>query len=307
MIGDIVKLFESRERVYDGWHARLKDRHPLSLVAEVMMANVADDLMDTARADFWVGRLAREHASNPHVPELWIARYRDVPRDSIAAVLESFEPIWQAARGSRPEALSRALALADRSGDADLKERWHARAREANPYWALTYSGEWLADSASRAQMETLTRLELAREMRDTLGMPSLWSTARLSTDLKSATRHRLATRLAAIQLLGGDVRGARLVLDSLAASPDPLGRECHSPTTLRWRVEAERRLGELDAAREDLAYLATSKNWQIAVVGDSAQAFLGSAYSPAGWTKAKREAAARHRSCFDANKGLTK
>jgi hypothetical protein len=308
VIGDIVKLFESRERVYDGWHDRLKDRHPLSLETEAMMANMANDLMDTVRSDFWIARLVGEHASSPHVPELWIARYRDVSRDSIPAILAAFEPVWLAARGLRPEALSRALALADRSGDAALQQRWHAREAEANPYWVLgAHSDAWLADSTSRAELGRQMRAQLAKEMRDTVGAPSLWLTARLATNFKSSTRHLLGTRLAAIQLLDGDVRGARVLLDSLAEVPDPLRGECHSPATLRWRAEAERRVGELDAARDDLAYIATSRNWQIAVVGDSAPLLLGSAYSPASWAKAKQEAASRHRSCFGATADRTK
>jgi hypothetical protein len=304
VIGDIVKVFESRERVYDGWHERLRGRHPLSLETELMMASLANDLMDTARTDFWVDRLVREHASSPWVPELWIARYRDVPRDSIMTVLTVFEPVWQAAHGLRAEALSRALALADRSGDAALQQRWHAREAEANPYWVLNaYSDTWVADSALRAELGRRIRAQLAKEMRDTVGAPSLWFTARIATNFKAATRHRLRTRLAAIQLLGGDVRGARLVLDSLAAVPDPMRGECQSPETLRWRAEAELRLGELEAAREDLAYIATSQHWQTAVVGDSAPQLLGSAYSPESWAKAKLEAAPRHRECFGAER----
>jgi hypothetical protein len=308
VIADIVKLFESRERVYDGWHERLKARQPLSLESELMMAGLANDLMDTARADFWVGRLVREHASSPWVPELWIGRYRDVPRDSISTILAAFEPVWEAARGSRAEALSRALALADRSGDAALRQRWHAREAEANPLWVLdAYSDAWLADSTSRAELGRQIRAQLAKEMRDTLAAPSLWFTAQVATNLKSATRHRLRTRLAAIQLLDGDVRGARHVLDSLAAMPDPLRGECQSPATLRWRAEAELRLGELEAARGDLAYIATSRNWRIAVVGDSARLLLGAAYSPESWAKAKQEAAPRHRSCFIATQARAK
>ncbi|MFL5605645.1 MAG: hypothetical protein ACJ8AD_04295, partial [Gemmatimonadaceae bacterium] len=235
VIADIVRLFESRERVYDGWHERLKARQPLSLESELMMAGLANDLMDTARADFWIARLVREHASSPWVPELWIARYRDVPRDSIATVLTAFEPVWGAARGPRTEALSRALALADRSGDAALRQKWHAREAEANPYWVLTaYSDAWLADPMSRAELGRQIRAQLTKEMRDTIAAPSLWFTARVATNLKSATRHRLRTRLAAIQLLDGDVRGARTVLDSLAAVPDPVRGECQSPATLR-------------------------------------------------------------------------
>jgi hypothetical protein len=98
---------------------------------------------------------------------------------------------------------------------------------------------------------------------------------------------------------MDGDVLGARRALDSLAALPDPMRGECQSPTTLRWRAEAELRLGELDAARDDLAYVATSMNWQTAVVGDSAAQLLGSAYTAASWAKAKEAAATRHRSCF--------
>jgi hypothetical protein len=191
------------------------------------------------------------------------------------------------------------VTLAERSDDEALGRLWRAREDAANPFWFVTYNDAWLADSTSRVALARLIRAELEKELQDTIGTPTLSFTAKWSTDFKRSRRHFLRTRLAAVQLMDGDVRGARRVLDSLAAIPDPLRGECQSPTTLRWRAEAELRLGEMDAARDDLAYVATSMNWQTAVVGDSAPQLLGSAYRPASWAKAKQAAAFRHRSCF--------
>lgn len=302
VVGDIVKLFESRERAYDGWDDRLKARRMLSLETELLMASIAADLEDTARADFWVERLVREHGSSPAVPDLWISRYRDATRDSIPAILAAFEPIWQAAGGVSVQGRSRALALAERSGDAELQRRWRTREAEVNPYWVIgAYSDAWLSDSTTRVELGRLIREQLGKEMRDTLAAPTLGNTARWVTNLRLSRRQLLRTRLAAIQLLDGDVRGARAVLDSLATVADTLLRECPSTVTLRWRAEAERRLGELDAARDDLAYVATAVSVWDRIVGDSAPQLLGAAYTPESWAKARQVAAGRHRSCFAA------
>jgi hypothetical protein len=305
VIGDFVKLFESHERAYAGWHDRLKDRRDLSAETEALMAGQGSELMDTARADFWLQRLVHEHTTNPAAASLWIDKYRDVPRDSIPAVLAAFEPIWRASADR--DVISRAFALAERSGDAELVRRWEARESETHPSWVPGLdSGSWLTDSTARRDLASWIRQQLAKEIGDTLAAPTLAFNARMTTKLKLSRRHRLRTQLAAIQLLEGDVRGARVVLDSLASIPDRFG-DCHSSSTLRWRAEAARRLGDLGTAREDLAYLATARNWQIAVVGDSAPQLLGPAYTPESWARAKEEAAARHRACFAASRAQTK
>jgi hypothetical protein len=298
-IGDFVKLFASHERAYAGWHDRLKDRRDLSAETEALMAGQGDDLMDTARADFWLQRLVTEHAASPAAASLWIDRHRDVPRDSIATVLGAFEPIWRASADR--DVVSRALALAERSGDAELMRRWEAREAETHPYWVPGLDrGLWLTDSAARRDLAFWIRQQLAREAADTLAAPTLAFNARMTTDFRFSRRQRLHTQLAAIQLLDGDVRGARVVLDSLASIPDRFG-DCVSSSTLRWRAEAARRLGDLSTAREDLAFLATARNWQIAVVGDSAPQLLGTAYTKESWERAKETAAVRRHACFAA------
>lgn len=305
VIGDFVKLFESHERAYAGWHDRLKDRRDLSAETEGLMAGQGSELMDTTRADFWLQRLVHEHTTNPAAASLWIDKYRDVPRDSIPAVLAAFEPIWRAS--TNRDVISRAYALAERSGDAALLRRWEAREAETHPYWVPGLdSGVWLTDSTARRDLASWIRQQLAKEIGDTLAAPTLAFNARMTTNFKFSRRHRLRTQLAAIQLLDGDVRGARVVLDSLAGIPDRFG-DCHSSSALRWRAEAARRLGDLSTAREDLAYLATARNWQIAVVGDSAPQLLGTAYTPESWARAKEEAAVRHRACFAASRAQTK
>jgi hypothetical protein len=305
VIGDFVKLFESHERAYAGWHDRLKDRRELSAETEALMAGQGGDLMDTARADFWLQRLVTEHVASPAAASLWIDRFRDVPRDSIPAVLASFEPIWRASTSR--DVIGRAFALARRSGDVALLRRWEAREAETHPYWVRGFdSGVWLTDSAARRNLASWIRQQLAGEAADTLAAPTMAFNARMTTNFKLSRRHRLHTQLAAIQLLDGDVRGARTLLDSLASIPDRFG-DCHSSSTLRWRAEAARRLGDVDTAREDLAYLATAQNWQIAVVGDSAPQLLGAAYSPEGWARAKEAAAIRRRACFAASRAQMK
>jgi anti-sigma factor RsiW len=305
VVGDFVKLFESQERAYAGWHDRLKDRRDLSAETEALMAGVGSDLMDTTRADFWLQRLVHEHTTDPAAPSLWIDRYRDVPRDSIPAVLAAFEPIWRASMDG--DVVSRAFALAERSGDAALLRRWEAREAETHPYWVPGLDkGLWLTDSTARRDLASWIRQQLAKESGDTLAAPTLAFNARMTTNFKLSRRHRLETQLAAMELLDGDVRGARVRLDSLASIPDRFG-DCHSSSTLRWRAEAARRLGDLGTARDDLAYLATAQNWQIAVVGDSAPQLLGSAYTPESWARAKEVAAAQRRTCFAAYRAQTK
>jgi hypothetical protein len=305
VIGDFVKLFESHERAYAGWHDRLKDRRNVSAETEALMASQGSELMDTTRADFWLQRLVHEHTTDPAAASLWIDRYRDAPRDSIPSVLAAFEPIWRAS--THQDVVSRAFTLAERSGDVDLVRRWEAREAEAHPYWVPGLdNGLWLTDSAARRDLASRIRQQLAREAGDTLAAPTLSFNARMTTNFKFSRRHRLHTQLAAIQFLDGDVRGARVVLDSLASVPDRFG-DCHSSSTLRWRAEAARKLGDLGTARDDLAYLATAQNWQIAVVGDSAPQLLGTAYTQESWARAKEEATVRHRTCFAASRAQMK
>lgn len=304
MIGDIVKLFETRERAYDGWHHRLEKRRPLSVQTEVMMANMAIDLMDTARADFWVARLVADHRSAPEAASVWLDYHRDTPRDSIAAVLAAFERIWGISTPKDVRIVARALTLAERSGDADLARQWRLLEAEADPYWAIVaFTDEsWLADAASRATMAGRIRDRLAKESRDTLGAPTMEFDARRTTEFKRMRREWLRGQLAAIQLENGDAAGARLTLDSVVADADRQGR-CPASRIIRWRAEAERKLGDLTQARDDLAYVATTESWQVAVAGDSASQLLGAAYSPTTWNAAKQTATARHQRCFAATR----
>jgi hypothetical protein len=82
-------------------------------------------------------------------------------------------------------------------------------------------------------------------------------------------------------------------------------------PETMRWRAEAARRLGLVDSARADLAYVATTENWQLQLVGDSVPTLLGPAYSRASWDSARVAAKAYHQQCFaaarDAERRITR
>jgi hypothetical protein len=136
MIGDIVKLFESRERKYYGWHDRLEHRPAVSEAAEMMMASLGWELMDTARAEFWTTRLLHDHPASRWLPGLWLGRYRDVPADSIAVVLREFEPVYAGA-GEPRDALTLAISLAERSGDSALARRWRRRLDPRDVSWLL--------------------------------------------------------------------------------------------------------------------------------------------------------------------------
>jgi hypothetical protein len=302
-LGDIVKIFESHERKYLSWHEKLKGRQGLSLQTEVMMANMAQEVDTAALAQFWTERVIRDHPRSPFAAERWIWRFRYVPRDSASLVLSAFEPIWKSAVGLPPRSRTAALALAERSGDPVLVRRWRVRAAEASALWTID---AWLLDPPLRVELASIIREQLARELRDTVGTPTLWGTARLSTEMHFFRRQLLETRLAAIQLLDGDALGARHVLDSLVTVAEARG-ECINPATSRWHAEAARRLGDLKSAQDDYAYLATTENWQIAVVGDSAPRFLGPAYSADEWARAKAAAAVRHRECFAASRDRRK
>jgi hypothetical protein len=297
LVGDFVKLFESDERVYERWHDKLKARPGLSVTTEATMAQMGSDLIDSARAVFWTERLIKEHPMYPGVVSKWIARFSDVPADSIPLVLAAFEPIWQ--RGGW-WATRDALVLAERSGDTELMRRWRLRDLAVNPFLALG-SGQ-LEDASSLNALEQVLRERLAQEKRDSLGAPTVWSTARMAAYLGFQRRQRIRSHLAAIQLTRGDARGARAALDSVVRfAEESWPWPCPLPETLRWRAEAARRLGDMGTAREDLAYVATVENWRLMMVGDSAATLLGTAYSPDSWERAKREARERHRRCFAA------
>jgi hypothetical protein len=72
----------------------------------------------------------------------------------------------------------------------------------------------------------------------------------------------------------------------------------CAMPETIRWRADAELKLGEADAARDDLAYLATMENWRVAMVADSVAQLLGPHYSPRSWTAAMQAAREPWQTC---------
>ncbi|MFI5256227.1 MAG: hypothetical protein ACHQRK_03130, partial [Gemmatimonadales bacterium] len=299
VISDIVKRFESRERVYYGWYDALEHRKGLSAETELMMANLGWELMDTARADFWVGRLLQEHPTNPWVPELWLSRYRDVPDDSAATVLRAFEPIFTASATPASQATDLALRLAERSGDEELGRRWRLRAGEQGDYWAIgSDRADWPRDSASLSALERRLLLQLAEENRDSLGTPTIWASAQLEAYMNWQRRLRIRTRLAAIQLLRGQVTTSMAMLDGIVREVDARPT-CPVPETLRWRAEANRQLGNTAKAMDDLAYVASMGDWKSRASADSAATSLGVAYTPEAWGLAKRAASDRLRSCF--------
>lgn len=110
--------------------------------------------------------------------------------------------------------------------------------------------------------------------------------------------RQRVQTRLAAVQLIEGDPRGAKLALDSLVT--EELARpSCPMPETMRWRGEAARRLGLIDEARADLAYVVVTGDWRVQVLSDSAPVLLGASYTKAAWDSALVAADAFRRKCW--------
>lgn len=295
VVADIVKLFESRERKYYGWHDRLEQRKNVSEAAEMMMASIGWELMDTARAEFWTSRLLHEHPTSTWLPGLWIRRFRDVPNDSVAVVLREFEPIYERA-GPSPDALTRAVWLADRSGDSTLIRRWHLRADPKEYSWLLgTELWRMAGDRAALADVRRRLLDALAEADSAEHGGPTLWGRSRRFAMFE---RHRVLTRLAAVQLVAGDARGAKVALDSLVAQWEALPN-CPNPETMRWRADASRALGLMEQARADLAYVATTENWRLQLVSDSAAAILGPSYTKASWDSARVAARAYHQRCW--------
>jgi hypothetical protein len=273
VVGDVVRLFESRERKYYGWHDRLEHRANLSESTEQMMSAIGWELMDTARAEFWTNRLIQDHPTSPWAPSLWLSRYADVPRDSAAIVLRAFEPIYARATSVQGNALERASSLAMLSGDSTLIRRWHLRVDPRDMTWLLggelsTLAGDQAAIAELRHRMEAaLAEARAAEHAGPTLSGRAeqfAWYEAEL-----------LRTRLAGLQLIGGDAVGARAALDSIASEYQERP-SCWLPEALRWRAEASRRLGQMKDAEADLAYVVATGDWRRQMVGDSASALLG-------------------------------
>lgn len=299
VIDDIVKFFESRERKYYGWHDRLEHRATVSEAAEVLMAGIGWDLMDTARAEFWTSRLLRDHPTSAWLPGLWIQPYRDVPNDSIGVVLRAFEPIY--ARAGKPrDVLTRAISLAERSGDSTLIRHWRVQLDPRDMSWLLSTELTRMAgDHAALADVRRRLQAALAEADSAEHGGPTLWGRSRLFAMYQ---RQRVLTRLAAVQLVEGDARGAKTALDRIVTEWESRPT-CPTPESLRWRAEAARTLGLTDSARADLAYVATTENWQLQLISDSAATLLGPAYTKASWDSARVAARAYHQRCFAASR----
>jgi hypothetical protein len=300
VISDIVKLFESRERRYYGWHDRLENRKRVSEVAELMMANMGWELMDTARAEFWTSRLMRDHPTSRWLPGLWIRPYRDVPDDSAAEVLRAFEPVYTRAAGGSYDALSRALSLADRSGDPVLIRRWHLRVDPRNMSGVLgTELSRFANDAAARSELRRRLLQALAETDSAMHGGPTLFGRSRFFAWVDA---QRIRTRLAALQLLDGDASAAKAMLDSVVREAE-LRPSCPSAEAMRWRAEASRRLGATNAARADLAYVIAVGDWHVQVLSDSAPALLGPSFTKASWDRALAEARAYKQKCWAASR----
>lgn len=308
MVHDIVKQFESHERAYAGWHSRLANAAGLSVYVELTMANIGDELMDTARAEFWSKRMMADHPGDGYVLDAWLRQYHPLPADSIGMVLAAFERMWE--RGNRePSGVElRALELAERSGDSALVRRWQRRVASTTPWWSVDWAkAGWLRDTSGLSELDAELHRELVAVQRDSIrtprggiAMPMVWSSP-VAMALRSAARlGAIRTRLAAVQLLRGETLAAKESLDVVIGEA---AATCPMPETIRWRVAAELRLGQMDGAREDLAYLATMENWRVATVGDSASQLLGARYSPESWSNAKAAAKEWHRSCFAATR----
>ena len=299
VVRDFVLAFESFERAYEGWHEKLAQRAGLSAQTEAMMAEMGQELDDAERTDFWIDRLLREHPTDGRGQDLWISRRRHVPKDSIAIVLAAFEPLWERAQGNA-RMIDAASALAERSDDPALRATWSARLAPVRPAWIGEVGADPLpADAAALVEVERQLVASLATLSRDSLGTPTLWRTARQDARFSRFRRQRIETRLAAIQLLRGDARGARAALDRIRLASMSDGPGCPFPETIRWRAEASLRLGDTASAREDLAYLATTQNWRVASVADSVPRLLGDAFTAESWAVAMAKAAEEHRRCF--------
>jgi hypothetical protein len=295
VVTDIVKLFESRERQYYGWHDRLEQRRGLSEVTEVMMANLGWELMDTARAQFWTARLMKDHPTSAYAPRLWLTQHHDVAVDSVVNLLQRYEAIYQRSADS-PGVLQAGLDLAQRTGDSALIRRWYARADPSGVTWLLGGQLADLArDSAARSDLTHRLHAALVATESEAHAGPTLFGR---SNYFAWYTRERLRTRLAAVQFLGGDAEGAKSALDSISQEATDRST-CWLPETLRWRAEAERRLGLTKEARADLAYVVATGDWRVQVLSDSAPALLGGAYSKASWDSALVHANAVKDKCW--------
>jgi hypothetical protein len=301
VIRDFVGWFESLERSFAEWDSRLADKPGLSAYVEQTMANIGGYVEDSARADFWMKRLAAEHPEVARGAPIDLVRYAKLPTDSIRIVLAAFEPTWEA-MGHQPASLAlRALVLAERSGDSALAQKWRLEAATTTPGWLVNWgTAGWLPDTARLAELDRMLRRELVLAQRDTVAVPTVWGSAAMKRERSEQRVAAIRTRLAALQLLRGQTRAAKDSLDALVRISEERSM-CTMPETARWRTEAELRLGDASAAQEDLAYLATTENWRVAVVGDSAAQLLGSRYSPDGWASAKVAAKKRWQKCIAA------
>ena len=289
-----VAVFEMRERQFNGWHDAFAPRRRLSAETELLMAGIATELEDTVRARYWTARAVREHPGSPAAVSSWITVRRDVPSDSTADILAQYEPIWLAVAGGVDRMTTEhALQLAERSGDTSLVRRWRLRAVAAGDF-----DQDWLLDRELRSLLRPILRDQLVKAIADTMSGPSLWFDARRTAWMRSIGTQGVATQLAAIRVLDGDVVGARATLDSLAAVAEAHGM-CVASSTSRWRAEAALRAGDLATARSELAYLATTQSWRVARVADSVPSLLGKSFDPQQWDAAKREQLERHRRCL--------
>jgi hypothetical protein len=296
VVGDIVKLFESRERKYYSWHDRLEHRTGLSENTELMMSTIGWELMDTARADFWTNRLIQDHPTSASAPSLWLNRYRDVPKDSAAIVLRAFEPIYNRASFVEGNALERASALAQLSGDSILIRRWHLRVDPSDRTWLLGGDISGLAgDHAAIVELGRRMKSALAEAEAAERAGPTLLGRAQ---QFAWYEKQLLRTRLAALRLVDDDAVGARAALDTIVHE-DEVRPGCSFPETLRWRAEASRQLGHMQDAEADLAYVVVTGDWRRQMVGDSVATLLGKSYSKASWDQALVDANTRKQKCW--------
>jgi hypothetical protein len=164
--------------------------------------------------------------------------------------------------------------------------------------WLLSVELTRMAgDRAALADVRRRLLVALAEADSAERGGPTLWGRSRT---FAMYLRQRVRTRLAAVQLVEGDARGAKAALDSIVNEAEGR-RTCPTSESTRWRAEASRALGFLDSARADLAYVATFENWQLQLVGDSAATLLGPSYSKTSWDSSLVAARAHHQQCFAA------
>jgi hypothetical protein len=296
LVSDFVKRFESLERAYAGWNTRLAKVPSLSVFVEKRMVDVGDYVMDTAATEFWTKRLIAEHPDDPVAIELWLKQYGQVRPDSVAAALSALERKREAVGGGTPGLDWRGLQLALQRGDPALVRTWRLRLPPGSPMWMIDWErAGWLRDTTNLADVDSMLHRALMTARRDSGAVPMVWLSTEGTARFSAVRIAAIGTRLAAVQLLRGQTQSAK---DSLDAIINDLAPGCPMPETLRWRADAELKLGQADAARDDLAYLATMENWRVALVGDSVPQLLGPHYSPQSWTTAKQAAKERWRSC---------